>query len=126
MIPVTRAAALLAAASLAAGYLARCELERRRRAHRKPRPGLAVALGPDAWVLGRIGAVKGRMDPGDRVEGIAVSVVTADGEYAGYTASEHQGPHKRVHTPVATGYGTVDVAVVMPPVPNDASGLEGA
>jgi hypothetical protein len=115
--------ALLAASAAAAGYLARCELERRRRGRRTPRPGLAVVLGDDAWVLGRIGAVKGRMDPGDHIEGIAVSVVTADGEYAGYTASEHQGPHKRVHTPVATGYGTVDVAVVMPPVPADPGGI---
>jgi len=122
--PVLLGAAL--AVSAAAGYLARSELDRRLRERRPPRPGLAVALGPNAWTLGQLGAIFHRMNDADRMTALTVLVDTPDGEEALYTSSEHSGPHKLVRTPVSTPYGTCERYVVMPPTPDNAAGLEGA
>lgn len=115
---VTAAAAGFAAGAVA-GAVALREAQRRRR---PSRPGLAVILGDDAWILGKLAAAHHRMDGGDHIEGIALSVATADGEYASYVASKRQGPDKVICTPVSTPWGLADMPVVMPEVPDDPRG----
>lgn len=83
---------LLAAVAACAGYLTRCELDRRRSA---PSPCLEAslrrAIGDEdrltdrAWLMKATGALHGTLAADETVQRVTVAVRAADGDCAAYT-----------------------------------------